>query len=423
MRTTSVPGRRGDLDILRTLVVVGLVFFHTATTFDLMDDSFYIKNADRSAVLTFISAFVAMWGMPLLMLISGMSIWHALGRRRPMAFIAERLQRLVVPWIFGILTLVPCMAYLGGRSNGQISGSYWQFLPAFFTIRPAFDFPWLWQSTGMFEDGHLWFLWVLFVYSLLALPLLLWLRGAAGQPWIERLARLAERPGGVFLPALLVALGEAVWQTEMTGGWNRSVYFIVLIMGFLLAADPRFNRAVRTHAPYALALALLLFGGVIALFMNQMRVGIDPGRGFDPISITFRIVKGLDGWMWLIAIMGLAGRLVGRSAMADRAGQPQQAGRDRAPWLRDLRTWLVAYGNEAVLPFYILHEPVVVAIAFFVVRWPVGIAMKYLAISVPSLVVTLVLYELFIRRIAIVRFVFGMRPQVRQQHGTQPLPA
>jgi Acyltransferase family len=423
MRTPSVPGRRSDLDILRTLVVVGLVFFHTATVFDLTDDSFYIKNAERSAALTIVGAFVAMWGMPLLMLVSGMSIWHALGRRRPMAFVAERLRRLIVPWIFGVVTLVPFMAYLGERSSGQIAGSYWQFLPTFFAIRPAFDFPWLWQSTGMFEDGHLWFLWVLFVYTLLALPLLLWLRGAAGQRWVERTARLVERPGAVFLPALLVALGEAIGQTEMTGGWNRSVYLLVLIMGFLLAADPRFNRAMRVHAPYALVLALLLFGGVAALFANQMRVGIDPGRGFEPLSVAFRVVKGLDGWMWLIAILGLAGRLVSSGGAADYAGRSQQADRRPTTRLRDLRERLVAYGNEAVLPFYILHEPVVVLIAFFVVPWPTGIALKYLAISVPSLALTLALYELLIRRIGIARFLFGMRPLVREQPGAQPLPA
>ena len=39
--------------------------------------------------------------------------------------------------------------------------------------------------------------------------------------------------------------------------------------------------------------------------------------------------------------------------------------------------WLV-YGNETIMPFYLLHQPVIIVIAFFVVQWEVGITLKLL---------------------------------------------
>jgi peptidoglycan/LPS O-acetylase OafA/YrhL len=62
-----------------------------------------------------------------------------------------------------------------------------------------------------------------------------------------------------------------------------------------------------------------------------------------------------------------------------------------------------------VLPFYVLHEPVIVVIAYWLVRWEVGIVPKYLALVVASFVGTLVLYEFCVRRFRVARFLLGMK--------------
>ena len=70
---------------------------------------------------------------------------------------------------------------------------------------------------------------------------------------------------------------------------------------------------------------------------------------------------------------------------------------------------VVKYGNEAVLPFYILHQTIILIVGWFVIPWGIGILPKYLIILVVSFVLIMAVYELLIRRINIVRFFFGMR--------------
>ena len=71
--------------------------------------------------------------------------------------------------------------------------------------------------------------------------------------------------------------------------------------------------------------------------------------------------------------------------------------------------WLV-YGNETIMPFYLLHQPVIIVITYFVVQWDVGVLVKLLVVIVGSLLVTLGLIELLVRPFKPVRMLFGMKP-------------
>jgi len=81
-RSSQLPKRRRDLDVMRIFIVVGLIFFHSARIFDPMD--WYVKNDQTSEVVTILLGFAAMWAMPLLFFVAGMGIWYSL-RARTMA--------------------------------------------------------------------------------------------------------------------------------------------------------------------------------------------------------------------------------------------------------------------------------------------------------------------------------------------------
>jgi hypothetical protein len=86
------------------------------------------------------------------------------------------------------------------------------------------------------------------------------------------------------------------------------------------------------------------------------------------------------------------------------------------------------YANEAVLPFYVMHQSVLLAIGFYVVKWPIPDLAKYIIIGVTSFAVIIGLYEFLIRRHNSLRFLFGMRPLPKQPAGaavpgTTPEPA
>jgi len=72
-------------------------------------------------------------------------------------------------------------------------------------------------------------------------------------------------------------------------------------------------------------------------------------------------------------------------------------------------TRFLGYANEAVLPFYILHQTIIVAIGFYLIHWNTGVFLKYLAICVASFAAICILYESFIRRINVLRLLFGLK--------------
>jgi glucans biosynthesis protein C len=207
------------------------------------------------------------------------------------------------------------------------------------------DFPFVITAApdGVFETGHLWFLVCLLGFSLALLPGLAWLRRPAGRRLLERLGGLLAGPGGLLLPSLPLA-----------------------VVG---AAD----------------------------------AGAEPLTDMDSFSMAFRLLKSVDGWLWVVAIVGLARSQLQRRRSSPAQLPPQPAAR------RGVLRRLGAYANEAVLPFYVLHETVIVAVAYLVLLWPVGPGVQYGVIALVSLAATLLLYDLGVRRNPVTRFLFGLK--------------
>jgi glucans biosynthesis protein C len=67
------------------------------------------------------------------------------------------------------------------------------------------------------------------------------------------------------------------------------------------------------------------------------------------------------------------------------------------------------YGQEILLPFFVLHQTVIITIAYFAVQWNTGMLPKMLAVYLGSFVVTIGLCELVIKRVGILRVMFGMK--------------
>ncbi len=404
------PARRGELDLLRALVVVGLVFFHTAVIFGAGE--FPVKaEVENPAAMVFI-AFGATWGMPLLFVVSGMGIWYSLRSRSAGAFARERLRRLGVPLLVGVLTLVPLQGYLGMRGAGDTS-SYADFYARFWQVRPSLDFPFVVTAapgTGEFQTGHLWFLVCLLAFSLVLLPGFALLRRPSGTRLVERLAGLLARPGAVFLLALPLAAMEIPLGSEVGyAAWNRYSYALFLAYGYLAAADARIGEAFQRQWRPAMAIGVLLFAAGGAAYAAAAAHG-DPFTDTDPLSVIFRLVKSVDGWLWVVAILGLA-----RSRITRRRRSPARPAAGGRPEGASVMRRVGAYANDAVLPFYVLHETVIVVVAYHVLAWRVGAGAQYLVIGLTSLAATLLLYDVGVRRTPVTRFLFGLKPDRRSR--------
>ena len=96
-------------------------------------------------------------------------------------------------------------------------------------------------------------------------------------------------------------------------------------------------------------------------------------------------IRLLATWGWIIGLLWLGGRSLN---FTDR---------------------FLAHVNEMVLPFYILHQTVIVGVAYFIVQTGLAIPLKYGITAVVSFAVIVALYELIVRRVGVLRFLFGMR--------------
>lgn len=389
--------RLRGLDAMRALVVVGLIFFHSALIFDVHDD-YYVKNG-QTADLSALAALGVVWAMPLLFLTAGLGVWHSLDRRTVAAFVGERLRRLLVPLVFGVLALMPIPVWFRLRADPAYAESYADFYPKFLRVRLEWsNFPFVVQGVppdDLFETGQLWFLVLLLAFTLLLLPAFWWLRRRRNEGLLARLAPLATRPGAILLPAIPLGLTSAAFHLEEPhAAWSRWAYLLFFLYGFVLASDPRYLTAMHRHTAATIALGLATFAigfGMIA----AADTGGDPFVDYRPLSIVGRFLFGVTGWLWLVAILGLLTR-----PRADRS----PAGSTRRS------SALAGWAGEAVLPVYVLHQPVLVAIAYSVVRWDLHPLAKYAVISTGTLLAVLATYHLLIRRILPTRLLFGLRP-------------
>jgi hypothetical protein len=248
-------------------------------------------------------------------------------------------------------------------------------------VRPALDFPFVLTAApdgGVFETGHLWFLVCLLGFSLVLLPGFTWLRRPSGVRLLGRLGGLLARPDGLFLLALPIAAVEVALGGEVgQGGWNNGSYALLLAYGYLAAADPSIGEAFQRQWRPAAALGLLLFvtaGAALA----AADAHTEPFTDMDPLSMGFRLLKSVDGWLWVVAVVGLA-----RSQLERRRSSPAQPPPHRAGQVGLLRR-MGAYANDAVLPFYVLHETVIVVVAYLVLAWPIGAGAQYCVIALVS---------------------------------------
>jgi fucose 4-O-acetylase-like acetyltransferase len=235
------PARLYYLDWLRVLAILGVFLFHAVHPFDLT--TWHIKNAEQSPAVTFLIAFMYPWGMPFFFLLAGAGSYFALRRRRAGAFARERFQRLLIPFFAGAILLMPLMLYFEWRhksASGLLAGSYLDFV-----LDRKVGFTPIWFGALGY---HLWFLGFLFCFSILCLPLFLWLKGAAGGRLLDGLAGLSTHRGALLLciiPLALVRLALQPFFPQEHSWADFLVQMSFFALGYVLFARNDLLRAVR----------------------------------------------------------------------------------------------------------------------------------------------------------------------------------
>lgn len=378
---TKTITRRYDLDWLRVFAILSVFIYHSTRFFNI--GYWHVQNPVLYRSVQIFQMAMETWLMPLVFVVSGVSILFAIGKGGFGKFLKDKTLRLFLPLAVGACTHISFQVYLERLSHGQFSGSYFAFLPHYF-----FD--------GFYVDGnpyagnfawmglHLWYLMVLFIFSLALYPLFRWLGANGGR----RLAWLGEKmafPGGLYLFALPLMLIESVQPDALAGltpgGWSLPLYSYFLLLGFILAGSQRLLEQVQAKRRTSIVAAAILTAAfllVVAVMKNSGMVALS--EQLDDALRSFA------SWCWILGFMGYAMQYFNRTT----------------PFLN--------WANEAVLPFYILHQTVLIVIGYQVVRWPVPDPLKWLIIAGSSLPTILAIYEYLVRRNNVMRFLFGMKP-------------
>jgi glucan biosynthesis protein C len=173
------------------------------------------------------------------------------------------------------------------------------------------------------------------------------------------------------------------------------VYLTFFVYGYLLFSRPAFVDDIYRQRWIALCVgvgSLLLMGGAYATgYLDAWAAA----PNFTVGALLYQVVPMVYIWACLAFVLACGVR-----------------------WL-NFPTKRLPEANEAVLPFYILHQPAIVLIAYYVVQWPVGILPKWLVISMLALALVLGLY-LLIRRVSWMRWLFGMKPRQPEAPGDAP---
>jgi len=386
-RASQAPIRLHYLDWLRVIAILGVWAYHSARPFMLQE--WLINNTQKSPLITFVFLiFLGSMGMPLFFMMAGAGCLFALRRRKGGQFVAERTGRLLVPFVVGCLLLSPAQFYLEWVHKGWYQGPFLPFIPVLAADRlhlltTRFS-PSIFESLG----SHLWFLGFLFSFSLIALPLFLWLKTRSGQGAIARLGKLGQVRGGLLafiLPVAAVRMSLQPFFPDYTD-WADFAYMLVFFLcGYLIYSDQRLVQAIRRD--WRLALTV----GVISTLI--MLVGLAVGAGAqwvkDPSTLGFYLgwgLVGVNGWCWTLFALWVGMRLL------------------------DFRNRWLDRGQGLIVPFYVFHQPPIVLLAFFVVQWQAGLPLKLFVIVLGSFIITLGLCEGIVRRVKPARALFGMKP-------------
>ena len=367
---TSTGNHRYDfLDWLRVIAIFVLLFYHTGLLF--VGWGWHITNEQTIPALQWPMDLAHLLRMPLLFVIAGAGMWYALQRRSAAAFARERTLRLLVPAIAGMFLIVPPQVFVERVFDGDWQGGYFAFFlerVLRFEPYPAGDFSW----------HHLWFIIYLFVYVLLLLPLMAWWRRT--RPALN---------AGTWLFALGIPLGinDALLKplfpeshTLVNDWYTFNHYLMLTIFGFALASARGAWDWLAAKRFWSLAAALGITIGLLTAFETGV---------LRHDSVADHILANLFTWTWLLAFLGL-----GRQYLS-------------------FSNPLLAWARDASYPVYILHQTAIIVIAFFVIQLPWTPWTKYGVVLVATLLSSVLIYEVVLRRFALTRVLFGIKGKPR----------
>lgn len=343
--------RRYDVDWLRVLALGLLVIYHAVVSFQPWGHFIaFPVNKDPLEGLWILMALINIWRIPILFIISGMGLRFAMARRNWKALLKDRTFRILIPYIFGFLIIGPVNLFISSLFYYEKAGAY---IP---------------------NPGHLWFLGNIYIYVLLTLAILVYIKNHPDNLLFRFLASSFKRPFGIYimvLPFLLEVWLMAPESYSTYVGTDHGFWLGVLcfIAGFIFVSlKDVFWNAVDNIKKWALALAGILYLIRVLVF------------ALSPPNILIAI----ESFSWMLTILGFS------SAYLNNPSK------------------LLTYLSRAVYPVYIIHLPMQYLASLYILNLEIPAILKLATLIVVTIGGSLLIYHFMLNRIGRFGILFGI---------------
>ncbi len=371
------------LDWLRVLAFGLLFIFHSWRPFDHLP--WHIKNGDQSAIFDLLTMFTHGWRMYLIFLVSGAGTWLAM-RSRKDEFLIDRVKRLIVPFLFGILIVIPPQRFYEWIMFHNFQGNYIDFLTAYPTQQLGANM----GASLLLWFGHLgthlWYLPFLFVMTIVSLPILKKIqKGKISFSWLKR---LMKSPIGVFslvVPMFVCRLVLKPIFSDYTDWADFFVYIWPFIYGFIFIADQEFIEIIKKKMYLFLSVGIvssvvfLVFGAgdetMIQAYLNPKFTLLHTWITFNSVFIAVS---------WILFFLALFANKM------------------------NFKHSILLPANISILPIYVLHQSLIIVFGYYVVALEIGLLSKFVLIALTSIPASIVIYKL-IETNNLTRWLFGLK--------------
>lgn len=343
--------RRYDIDWIRVIAISLLLLYHLAIGFQSWGIMIgFIVNENSWKSLWIPMSMLNVWRIPLLFFASGMGVYFAIGSRNWKELLLERATRILVPFVFGIFTIVPIHTFI------------WQYCNEFIlTYSP--------------NPGHLWFLGNILVYVVILLPVLFYLKRNEEGKLVAWIKRMLGSPLGL-LPVIAAFIAEAVlikpnpYEMYAMTWHGFFLGMLAFFFGFcFVLSGPLFLKMLLKWRWLFLSAAIMLF--IFRFFQFQMRVP------------SYQLA--VESNCWILSVLAFGYRYLNHPSKVLR------------------------YLSQAAYPVYILHMIFLFLGSLFIFPLEIAVEIKFILLLMFTFLGCFLFYELIVRRISIVRPLFGLK--------------
>jgi len=295
-------------------------------------------------------AMLNVWRIPLLFFVSGMGVCFAIKKRNWKQLLTERAKRILLPFLFGIVFIVPIHVLIWQIYYNQDL----TFLP---------------------NRSHLWFLGNIFLYVIILSPLFFYLKRIETSLIGEKIKKLFGNPLGFLLIIASFIIETFAVKMESFELYAMTTHGFVLVLlaflfGFLIIySDAYFWKSVLKWRWFFLFMGAILFSG--RLFY------------FDLMAPNY--LKAIESCFWVFTVFGFGFKYLNHSSKT------------------------LSYLSEAAYPVYIIHMIFLYLGSYLILPLNISTFSKFVFIILFTGVGCFALYELLIKRIKFLRPLFGLK--------------